>query len=155
MARKAVRLGKFCLAFLLDPEHAWPPGRVDPNALSSRSKIGKLRQTVETTHGRRFFTPPDSLAAAVLEPLRAEEQKHLSATEKAQAQIRDDYLAWLRATCESVELLGLDLKESQNVRLGQVYVPAVKRASPARVTGPMPNWRTASPPGWSTPVRAD
>ncbi len=41
------------------------------------------------------------------------------------AAIREAYLEWLRRTCESVELLGLDLKETQNVRLGQVYVPAV------------------------------
>ncbi|MCA1853929.1 MAG: DUF4062 domain-containing protein, partial [Beggiatoa sp.] len=33
---EAVGLKKPCLAFMLDPEHAWPPGRVDPNALSSR-----------------------------------------------------------------------------------------------------------------------
>ncbi len=122
---KAVRLKKPCLAFLLDPEHAWPPGRIDPNALSPRSKIGRFRQTVETAHGRRFFTTPDSLAAAVLEPLREEEQKHLSDGEKAKAQIREAYLDWLRRSCESVDLLGLDLKESQNVRLGQPYVPAV------------------------------
>ncbi|MBA2594275.1 MAG: DUF4062 domain-containing protein [Gammaproteobacteria bacterium] len=122
---KAVRLKKPCLAFLLDPEHAWPPGRIDPNALSPRSKIGRFRQTVETAHGRRFFTTPDSLAAAVLEPLREEEQKHLSDGEKAKAQIREAYLDWLRRSCESVDLLGLDLKESQNVRLGQAYVPAV------------------------------
>jgi formylglycine-generating enzyme required for sulfatase activity len=43
----------------------------------------------------------------------------------ASASIRDCYLEWLRHTCEGVELLGLDLKDSQNVRLGQVYVPAV------------------------------
>ncbi|MGH8583710.1 MAG: SUMF1/EgtB/PvdO family nonheme iron enzyme [Gammaproteobacteria bacterium] len=41
------------------------------------------------------------------------------------ASIRARYLAWLRRNCESVELLGLDAKETQNVRLGQVYVPAV------------------------------
>jgi NACHT domain-containing protein len=120
-----VRLKKPCLAFLLDPEHAWPPGRVDPNAVSSRSKIGKFRQTLEKRHGRRFFATPHSLAAAVLEPLREEEQKHLSDGEKAKVQIRERYLAWLRGSCESVELLGLDLKDSQNVRLGQIYVPAV------------------------------
>jgi len=76
-------------------------------------------------HGRRFYTTPDSLARAIHEALRAQEQKHLTDGEKAKAQIRESYLAWLRGSCESVELLGLDLKDSQNVRLGQVYVPAV------------------------------
>lgn len=39
--------------------------------------------------------------------------------------IRTSYLDWLRRECDSVELLGLDLKESRNFRLGHVYVPAV------------------------------
>jgi formylglycine-generating enzyme required for sulfatase activity len=41
------------------------------------------------------------------------------------AAVRARYLEWLRRNCERVELLGLDLKDAQNVRLGQVYVPAV------------------------------
>lgn len=39
--------------------------------------------------------------------------------------IREAYLDWLRRECDCVELLGLDLKESRNVGLGHVYVPAV------------------------------
>ena len=42
--------------------------------------------------------------------------------------IRASYLDWLRRECDSVELLGLDLKESRNFRLGHVYVPAVTMA---------------------------
>ena len=42
--------------------------------------------------------------------------------------IRASYLDWLRRECDSVELLGLDLKESRNVGLGHVYVPAVTMA---------------------------
>ena len=42
--------------------------------------------------------------------------------------IRATYLDWLRRECDSVELLGLDLKESRNVGLGHVYVPAVTNA---------------------------
>jgi len=42
--------------------------------------------------------------------------------------IRETYLDWLRRECDSVELLGLDLKESRNVGLGHVYVPAVTNA---------------------------
>ena len=125
---EAVRLGKPCFAFLLDPKQPWPAADIDTNALKPRSKIGKFRQVVETAHGRRVFTTPDSLAAAVQEALRAHEQKDMSRAEKDKAQVRDEYLAWLRSSCESVELLGLDLKESQNVRLGQVYVPAVTLA---------------------------
>lgn len=42
--------------------------------------------------------------------------------------IRETYLDWLRRECDSVELLGLDLKESRNIGLGHVYVPAVTNA---------------------------
>ena len=62
---EAVRLKKPCLAFLLDSEYGWPPRRFDPNALSSRSKIGKFRQTLENaTAGvsspRLTASPPPS-----------------------------------------------------------------------------------------------
>jgi hypothetical protein len=129
--RQALECGKPCFAFLLDPEHPWPPPRFDPDAFSPDSEIGQFRQAVEAAHGRRVFTTPDSLAAAVLEALRAEEQKGWTGEKQAQARVREEYLAWLRGSCESVELLGLDLKESQNVRLGQVYVPAVASAQRA------------------------
>jgi formylglycine-generating enzyme required for sulfatase activity len=125
---EAARRERPCFVFLLDPEADWKRAFFDPDSFAPDGAICRFRDQVEKRHGRRTFTTPDSLAAAVLEPLRAEEQKHLSKSEKAQAQIRDDYLAWLRATSESVELLGLTLKESQNVRLGQVYVPAVTSA---------------------------
>lgn len=121
----AAGLGKPCFAFLLDPEADWKRGFLDPDSLSPDSAICRFRDQVEKRHGRRYFTTPDSLTAAVQEPLLAERNKHLNEAEKAGMQIRTDYLAWLRTTCESVELLGLTLKESQNVRLGQVYVPAV------------------------------
>lgn len=35
------------------------------------------------------------------------------------------YVDWLRDECEKVVLLGLDLRDRRNVRLGQVYVPAL------------------------------
>jgi len=124
--QQALKLGKPCLVFLLEPEHPWPPTKLDANALSPRSKIGKFRQTVETDRGRRCFTTPDNLAATVVEALRAHEQKYLSGAERDQAQVRENYLEWLRDTCQSVDLLGLDIKENQGaVRLGQIYVPAV------------------------------
>jgi len=125
--QEAVRLGKAPLVFLLDPDHPWPLTQADPAALAPRSRIGKFRRQLEATHGRRLFTTTDSLAAAVVGALRALEQRDGKPANDDHRQIRADYLSWLRKTCESVDLLGLDLKESQNVRLGQVYVPAVTR----------------------------
>jgi len=124
---EAARLDKPCLVFLREPDDC-PYTQADPDALGAKAKIGKFRKLVEARHGRRTFTSPDSLATAVLEALRSHEQKNLSATARGNAQIRERYLDWLRRTCQSVELLGLDLKDSQNVRLGQVYVPAVTPA---------------------------
>ncbi len=123
---EAVHKGKPRLVFLLDEEHPWPPKLADPNWQSPKSKIAAFRKRVGLDRGIRTFTTPYSLATAVLEALRTLEQKAGSGTATASsAAIREAYLAWLRRTCESVELLGLDLKETQNVRLGQVYVPAV------------------------------
>jgi len=45
--------------------------------------------------------------------------------------IRNGYVSWLREECEKVVLLGLDLRDRQSVRLGQVYVPT----HPAPVEG--------------------
>lgn len=39
--------------------------------------------------------------------------------------VRSGYVSWLREECEKVVLLGLDLRDRQSVRLGQVYVPAL------------------------------
>lgn len=122
---EAVRREKPCLAFLLDPDEPWIRSLQDVDSQLPESAICQFRAHIQAEHGRALFGSPDSLARAIHEALRAEEQKHLTAAEKAQAQIRDDYLSWLRTTCESVELLGLTLKESHNLRLGQVYVPAV------------------------------
>jgi hypothetical protein len=39
--------------------------------------------------------------------------------------VRRKYVAWLAGECEKVLLLGLGARERQNVRLNQVYVPAL------------------------------
>ncbi len=48
--------------------------------------------------------------------------------------VRRAYIDWLRDDCEKVVLLGLDLRDRQNVRLGRVYVPALTSV-PADRTG--------------------
>jgi len=118
---EAVRLGKKPLVFLLDPEFDWKLKFLDPNFSSPDSAIAKFRNHVMLEHVCGSFTSPESLSSGVLSAIMAAEPEGASNN----AAVRDLYLAWLRQTCESVELLGLDLRESQNVRLGQVYVPAV------------------------------
>jgi len=122
---EAVRLGKKPLVFLLDPDCDWKRKFTDPDSYSPESAIAKFRDHVRQEHGCRTFTTPESLSTEVLSALRHLEQKGKPKAALTNALVRENYLAWLRLCCESVELLGLDLKESQNVRLGQVYVPAV------------------------------
>ena len=122
---EAVRLGKKPLVFLLDPDCDWKRKFTDPDSYSPESAIAKFREHIRLEHGCRSFTTPESLSTEVLAALRHLEQKGKPKAALTNALVRENYLAWLRLCCESVELLGLDLKESQNVRLGQVYVPAV------------------------------
>ena len=122
---EAVRLGKKPLVFLLDPDYPWRLSVTDPGCIFPESAIAKFRHHVEQEHVCQSFTTPESLSSNVLTALRHLEQQRKPKTALTNAVVRENYLAWLLLCCESVELLGLDLKESQNVRLGQVYVPAV------------------------------
>ncbi len=128
---KAVETGRPKLAFMLDiddEDFGWPPKRCDKDWQDADSNIARFRERVRTELGRALFTTPESLATAVLQALRQQEIAEMPAGERDHAQIRETYLDWLRRECDSVELLGLDLKESRNVGLGHVYVPAVTNA---------------------------
>ncbi|WP_298625202.1 SUMF1/EgtB/PvdO family nonheme iron enzyme [uncultured Zoogloea sp.] len=127
---KAVETKRSKLAFLLDidDEFGWPPKRQDPNWQDANSSIARFRARVGSELGQALFTTPESLATAVLQALRQQEIAEMPAGERDHAQIREAYLDWLRRECDSVELLGLDLRESRNVGLGHVYVPAVTNA---------------------------
>ena len=131
---EAIRLGKKALVFLLDQEFDWKLKFLDPNFSSPDSTIAKFRKHVMLEHTCQTFTTPESLSSVVLSSIMAAEPVDTSNN----AAVRDLYLAWLRQTCESVELLGLNLKETQNVRLGQVYVPAVTapKDEPAKQKNP-------------------
>lgn len=68
------------------------------------------------------------VSAGVIRLDRAAEVTDADLQHREHLAIRETYLDWLRRECDSVELLGLDLKESRNVGLGHVYVPAVTNA---------------------------
>lgn len=127
---KAVDANRPKLAFMLDidDEFGWPPKRCDKDWQDTDSNISRFRERVGCELGRALFTTPESLATTVLQALRQQEIAGMPAGERDHAQIREAYLDWLRRECDSVELLGLDLKESRNVGLGHVYVPAVTNA---------------------------
>jgi formylglycine-generating enzyme required for sulfatase activity len=60
-------------------------------------------------------------------PVNRERSK---STRSSNESVRQRYLEWLRGECEKVVLLGLNLGDRQNIRLGQVYVPALTPAQP-------------------------
>jgi formylglycine-generating enzyme required for sulfatase activity len=76
---------------------------------------------------RRLFATVADVERDVYQALSewAKRRDPATSTVVATADVREQYLTWVRRTCESVELLGLDAKDSQSVRLGHVYVPAV------------------------------
>lgn len=128
---KAVDTRRPKLAFMLDiddEEFGWPPKRCDKDWQDDASRISRFRARVGTEVGRALFTTADSLATSVLQALNKLQIDELPVSERDHAHIRETYLDWLRRECDSVELLGLDLKESRNVGLGHVYVPAVTNA---------------------------
>ena len=130
--RHAQTRGKPCLIFLVDTKIQWSPEQMDvfTGENESGQRIRNLRAWLEKEHTPGRFRNPDDLANQVQAAVRAYLPTP-TPTAASNASIRAQYLGWLRQSCESVELLGLDLKDTQNVRLGQVYVPAV---TPAKAT---------------------
>ena len=107
---------------------AQPPDvlRVAAEVGRNVQELGAFRAWLNPLATHRSFLNPDNLAMEVLHALTEWGKKQgIAATGPTSASIRASYLDWLRRNCETVDLLGLDLKESQNVRLNQVYVPAV------------------------------
>lgn len=95
--------------------------------------------------GARFTSIPD-LREHVLKAFNAFKEKRESKsgrtrrppeTAKRQSNdaVRRGYISWLREECEKIVLLGLDLRDRQNVRLGQVYVPALTPRQSEPATG--------------------
>lgn len=119
---EAIRCKRRCLVFLLDENAAWKKPHIDKDD----TKISAFRAQVGNEHGVRFFTSADNLAKAVHEAVG--EVPRDDGRPDDNAAIRAAYLDWLRGDCARVVRLGLDLKDSQNLRLGQVYVPALTAA---------------------------
>jgi formylglycine-generating enzyme required for sulfatase activity len=119
----------------LREEHRISEAKPDEMAVVAEDVVRNLRELkafkawLESIGTRTIFSKPEQLETEVLHSL-TEWAKASADFLLAHAPVRMGYLEWLRGTCESVELLGLDRKEAQSVRLGQVYVPAVTAARP-------------------------
>jgi hypothetical protein len=146
---RAEQQGKEVIPFLLDEAVEWPArsyesyrpqeavtGGTDPAELP---RLGEeiLRNTrclqdfktwLDTRKVRNRFGNADELRGWVLHSLSEWKGRRGHAKPATDPYRRARYLDWLRHSCESVELPGLDPKETQNVRLRQVYVPAVTAA---------------------------
>ncbi len=98
----------------------------------TQRRIGRLKDFKDWLNGRAIretFVSPEDLrgkaALALKEWLARWARKKGIEIEPAAPEVPPDYLIWLRGECESVELLGLELKEAHTTGLSQVYVPAV------------------------------
>jgi len=135
-------LGKEVIPFIVDDDADWPPELTEEYAM--RRAKGEQRKAVtaqvmrnldalddfkawlDAHCHRKGYASPDQLATQVLHALTEWGQRRgVGQQGPTKESVRARYLDWLRSDCEQVMLLGLDLKDSQNVRLGQVYVPAV------------------------------
>jgi hypothetical protein len=106
-----------------------PPEKIAEVAVEVSRNVAALRDFktwLDAIGTRVLFSKPEQLETEVLHALGEwAKRQGITNSGASNASVRARYLDWLRRECESVELLGLDLKESQNVRLNHVYVPAV------------------------------
>jgi len=101
--------------------------------------LKEFKEWLDAKFRRKTFRNPDHLCTEVLHALTQwGERRGLQDPITASASVLTNYLAWLRRTCESVEFLGLDAKETNNVRLGHVYVPAITLGEPIPVPRTVP-----------------
>ena len=118
--------------FLIHEDHTITRKMVEANE-AAQKKLEALKSRASKGRGRAEFKSVEDLKGLVLHALSDLKQREIETTPRNSsarpnsAQVRQIYLDWLRRSCESVELLGLDLNDAQNVRLGQVYVPADTR----------------------------
>ena len=118
------------LVFLSHDDHPYTKKMYEASDVA-QTKLEALKVRASKGRGRAEFKSTENLHGLVLHALAAlkeraqNEAPSQSQPKSSTAKIRQSYLDWLRRSCETVELLGLDLKDSQNVRLGQVYVPAI------------------------------
>lgn len=135
-------LGREVIPFLVDERAPWDAKLTETHRINEAEpekiaevavEVGRNVQALKefkawlNAIGTRVqFATSDRLETEVLHALTDwGKRQGVTQTTASGASVRARYLEWLRRTCESVELLGLDLKDSQNVRLGKVYVPAV------------------------------
>ncbi len=146
---RAKRKGIEILPFVLDADVDWPArldeshrmdealdasasekeiDRLNAEILRNKRRLREFRNWLNAITIRGTFRSADGLGGQVLHALHEWRRRQGSgdtAKEGEQEFQRGGYLDWVKRECESIELLGLELKEAHNVRLGQIYVPAV------------------------------
>ncbi len=145
---RAALNGYAVIPFLLDPEfNTWPLEHRESYRMTeamdrdlteeqllalqrevkrNRNALDDFRTWLQTDRTRNLFTSPGDLEEKLGRALRTwlDENPAFRPAQKAAGFDAAAYLDWVRRQCESVELLGIDQREANNVRLQQVYVPA-------------------------------
>jgi formylglycine-generating enzyme required for sulfatase activity len=139
---RAHATGKAVIPFFVDNSVRWdreldethritqaPPAdmaRIAAEVARNVQELNAFRAWLDTFATRKTFLNPDSLQTEVLHALTEwGKTRGVAPGGPTAASIRAGYLEWLRRECETVDLIGLDLKDSNNLRLRQVYVSAV------------------------------
>ncbi|MEO6563829.1 MAG: SUMF1/EgtB/PvdO family nonheme iron enzyme [Nitrosospira sp.] len=127
---RAVERGIPIIVFLIHDDHPITYKMVEASDVAQK-KLEALKTRASQDRCHAEFKSAENLHSLVVQALAdLKERQRAQTTIPLQAktdsvQARKSYLNWLRRSCESVELLGLDLKDAQNVRLRQIYVSAV------------------------------
>lgn len=136
------------IPFVVDPNASWDGRFYESHRINvaDRDKRRRIMEDVardtdsledfkswlDSIATRTLFSTPLELELGVFHALSkwAKDRDPATSDVVAAAGVRENYLAWVRRTYESVELLGLAAKDGQAVRLGHVYVPAVTQNRP-------------------------
>jgi len=134
---EAVSKTKPILAFVISEDQPWPPKMIDAGSLSSESAIGAFRIRVQENHGVRTFTTEENLATAVLEALRAQEEKErLTVTQSVDPQGRGSdtavmpYNSTVRDLLQIRDAFHAQLCQKQNVIGTAVGRYLIRKADP-------------------------
>ncbi|NOZ54792.1 MAG: SUMF1/EgtB/PvdO family nonheme iron enzyme [Gammaproteobacteria bacterium] len=135
------------IPFLVDDEADWPVEQTENYRLTAAADKGNytiltelgleikrnqtsltdFRQWLSNERQRCLFSTPEGLQLEITGALNRWRREHpeFQPPPAVAGFNRTGYRDWLCRRCESVELLGLDQKDAHNVRLQQVYVPAM------------------------------
>jgi hypothetical protein len=161
---RAVQNGYLVIPFLLDPNYKdWPTecresyratqaidddmpdddlANLQREIKRNKAALRGFRQWLETEFTRNLFTTSADLEGKLGRALRAwlDDNAEFKSVPRQSVFDEVEYLDWVRRQSESVELLGVDQRDTHNVRLQHVYVPARVESERTQDAGGYSRW---------------